>query len=284
MAAACRASRPACGRGTVRAWRHRSGSGVRAVSLGANDGRRAAAGRTKTNGPPVRRDAFRAWRHRSRGVAWRVPCRWARTAGGARPPGAPRASRPACRVSRLATPFGWRGAWRARAAPPARCGAEAGFAPGDTVRVAWRVPCRWVRTTGGAWRARAAPPARCGAEARFAPGDTVRGAWHEPCRWARTNGGARPPGAQKRTALPKEGRSPLVSTQVFEHLLRGASAACPRGDLNPYALIRALAPQASASTNSATRTGCDAEQLVLASGRSTGFPRRSCREKTLARV
>ncbi|MDX6307174.1 MAG: hypothetical protein QOI06_220 [Nocardioidaceae bacterium] len=29
---------------------------------------------------------------------------------------------------------------------------------------------------------------------------------------------------------------------------------CPRGDLNPHALIRALAPQASASTYSATRT------------------------------
>jgi dTMP kinase len=29
---------------------------------------------------------------------------------------------------------------------------------------------------------------------------------------------------------------------------------CPRGDLNPHALLRALAPQASASTNSATRT------------------------------
>src|SRR5699024_3264847 len=29
---------------------------------------------------------------------------------------------------------------------------------------------------------------------------------------------------------------------------------CPRGDLNPHALIRALAPQASASANSATRT------------------------------
>jgi hypothetical protein len=32
---------------------------------------------------------------------------------------------------------------------------------------------------------------------------------------------------------------------------------CPRGDLNPHALSRALAPQASASTYSATRTcGC----------------------------
>ena len=30
---------------------------------------------------------------------------------------------------------------------------------------------------------------------------------------------------------------------------------CPRGDLNPHALSRALAPQASASTYSATRTG-----------------------------
>jgi hypothetical protein len=29
---------------------------------------------------------------------------------------------------------------------------------------------------------------------------------------------------------------------------------CPRGDLNPHALLRALAPQASASTYSATRT------------------------------
>jgi hypothetical protein len=31
---------------------------------------------------------------------------------------------------------------------------------------------------------------------------------------------------------------------------------CPRGDLNPHALSRALAPQASASTYSATRTYC----------------------------
>jgi hypothetical protein len=31
---------------------------------------------------------------------------------------------------------------------------------------------------------------------------------------------------------------------------------CPRGDLNPHALLRALAPQASASTYSATRTCC----------------------------
>src|SRR5215212_9074435 len=32
---------------------------------------------------------------------------------------------------------------------------------------------------------------------------------------------------------------------------------CPRGDLNPHALLRALAPQASASTYSATQTcGC----------------------------
>ena len=35
----------------------------------------------------------------------------------------------------------------------------------------------------------------------------------------------------------------------------GISYWCPKGDLNPYALKRALAPQASASTNSATRTG-----------------------------
>src|SRR3954453_10827404 len=32
---------------------------------------------------------------------------------------------------------------------------------------------------------------------------------------------------------------------------------CPRGDLNPHALIRALAPQASASANSATRTSAE---------------------------
>ena len=31
---------------------------------------------------------------------------------------------------------------------------------------------------------------------------------------------------------------------------------CPRGDLNPHALKRALAPQASASAYSATRTWC----------------------------
>ena len=42
-----------------------------------------------------------------------------------------------------------------------------------------------------------------------------------------------------------DGRAPL---------LRGPLAWCPRGDLNPHALIRALAPQASASANSATRT------------------------------
>jgi hypothetical protein len=36
---------------------------------------------------------------------------------------------------------------------------------------------------------------------------------------------------------------------------------CPRGDLNPHAPQGALAPQASASTYSATRTG------VLSAGR-----------------
>src|SRR6187551_2803272 len=36
--------------------------------------------------------------------------------------------------------------------------------------------------------------------------------------------------------------------------LRREGIRCPRGDLNPHALIRALAPQASASANSATRT------------------------------
>ena len=35
----------------------------------------------------------------------------------------------------------------------------------------------------------------------------------------------------------------------------GASCRCPRGDLNPHPLIRGLAPQASASAYSATRTG-----------------------------
>lgn len=40
---------------------------------------------------------------------------------------------------------------------------------------------------------------------------------------------------------------------------------CPRGDLNPYALKRALAPQASASTNSATRTGVLAGPAALGS-------------------
>src|SRR4051794_13395468 len=37
----------------------------------------------------------------------------------------------------------------------------------------------------------------------------------------------------------------------------GEERRCPRGDLNPHALIRALAPQASASANSATRTSAE---------------------------
>src|SRR3954454_10408510 len=37
----------------------------------------------------------------------------------------------------------------------------------------------------------------------------------------------------------------------------GEDRRCPRGDLNPHALIRALAPQASASANSATRTSAE---------------------------
>src|SRR5690606_35676916 len=37
---------------------------------------------------------------------------------------------------------------------------------------------------------------------------------------------------------------------------RSCSKVCPRGDLNPHAPQRALAPQASASAYSATRTWC----------------------------
>src|SRR3954471_13142559 len=44
----------------------------------------------------------------------------------------------------------------------------------------------------------------------------------------------------------------------------GEERRCPRGDLNPHALIRALAPQASASANSATRTSAEG---TLATGR-----------------
>src|SRR4051795_11291365 len=44
----------------------------------------------------------------------------------------------------------------------------------------------------------------------------------------------------------------------------GEERRCPRGDLNPHALIRALAPQASASANSAPRTSA---QGTLATAR-----------------
>ena len=48
-----------------------------------------------------------------------------------------------------------------------------------------------------------------------------------------------------------EGSGAAPMSALTRHLL------CPRGDLNPHALSRALAPQASASTYSATRTcGC----------------------------
>ena len=55
--------------------------------------------------------------------------------------------------------------------------------------------------------------------------------------------------------------------------------ACPRGDLNPHALIRALAPQASASANSATRTS--APRTVAkrrAASPHRGDARRGCQD------
>ena len=57
-----------------------------------------------------------------------------------------------------------------------------------------------------------------------------------------------------------------LTTNPVQVLLHGILW-CPRGDLNPHALKRALAPQASASTYSATRTGflslfvCDSMRL-----------------------
>ena len=55
-----------------------------------------------------------------------------------------------------------------------------------------------------------------------------------------------------------KGRVPPESQRLDLFLTRedGPESVCPRGDLNPHALSRALAPQASASTYSATRTYC----------------------------
>ena len=59
---------------------------------------------------------------------------------------------------------------------------------------------------------------------------------------------------------------------------------CPRGDLNPHALIRALAPQASASANSATRTsaaGSVAKRIGVP--RIAGRPPAECLDETHGR-
>src|SRR5215210_6170219 len=71
--------------------------------------------------------------------------------------------------------------------------------------------------------------------------------------------------SKRRTACraPRLGRfgERAASREEIDHvpltkcLVTLALKPCPRGDLNPHALSRALAPQASASTYSATRTG-----------------------------
>ena len=71
-------------------------------------------------------------------------------------------------------------------------------------------------------------------------------------------------------ARPEEEQNPRGWTQGF--------CRCPRGDLNPHALIRALAPQASASAYSATRTSAQESSskthpVSVHRGRGTRMPR-----------
>src|SRR3954462_1420718 len=101
----------------------------------------------------------------------------------------------------------------------------------------WTWPVTRPPTCGGAsWGERAAGRMRCGASSR----------------------GLRPSSARVRARI--FGRHPTVrypraaAVCLPETARQKTQTKCPRGDLNPHALIRALAPQASASANSATRT------------------------------
>ena len=63
------------------------------------------------------------------------------------------------------------------------------------------------------------------------------------------------PTTSRGLARPRRpGRSPSTAWEMKKGPVEPGPSQCPRGDLNPHALIRALAPQASASANSATRT------------------------------
>ena len=62
------------------------------------------------------------------------------------------------------------------------------------------------------------------------------------------------------------------------------SSWCPRGDLNPHALIRALAPQASASANSATRTSAGATVAAGPPDHRIGTTCSRCPRRTGART
>src|SRR3954454_11886961 len=57
---------------------------------------------------------------------------------------------------------------------------------------------------------------------------------------------------------------------------------CPRGDLNPHALIRALAPQASASANSATRTSAEGTLATTRPGSHIGSGPQECQDGGMA--
>src|SRR3954453_20394379 len=62
----------------------------------------------------------------------------------------------------------------------------------------------------------------------------------------------------------------------------GEERRCPRGDLNPHALIRALAPQASASANSATRTSVEGTLATTQPGSHIGSGPRECQDGGMA--
>src|SRR3954452_6455275 len=57
---------------------------------------------------------------------------------------------------------------------------------------------------------------------------------------------------------------------------------CPRGDLKPHALIRALAPQASASANSATRTSAEGTLATTRPGSHIGSGPQECQDGGMA--
>ena len=146
-----------------------------------------------------------------------------------------------------------------------------------------RSRCRiWRSRTGGpapTWRSTA--PTQCAAPGppRLAPAAHSNGGRQPACiarstairsrYWPQADppaGDKVPRVGQQRPTGPPEARlsapcttkaPPGPSRRGFHE--GGCSAnipECPRGDLNPHALIRALAPQASASAYSATRTWC----------------------------